>query len=347
MDHKHPAPERGQGLHPRPSSQHVSRSTSPVSPSMKLAHDDLLHLPDDNNSSRNIHIHLTLDEQHGLHSHLSSQHASRSTSPVSPSMKLAPDNLPPYSNDNNSSRDIHIHLALDDQHGLHPHPSSQHTSRSTSPISPSMTLAHNNVSPSANDNTTKALYSTLSLSAYGSRITRAIDPYNIHPQYTFEYHSGSPFSTSPHITITKTQNTSKSTPAAVGTVKFHHLTREIDIAVHGKMVSMDLEGNFRSLALRQLLSWETEDVWSKEMVLSNARKQFIAKLDSSFTRWKLIISNDVINEGALDEIVVSGCAFHEYTRRLRSKIDGPMDGKPDPDRSNPLLGLGLSDGGKR
>ncbi|KAL8655569.1 MAG: hypothetical protein Q9226_002994 [Calogaya cf. arnoldii] len=307
---------------------------------MKLAHDNLLHLPDDNNSSRNIHIHLTLDEQHGLPPYPSSPHASPSTSPVSPSMKLAHDNLPLLPGDNNSSRNIHIHLALDDQHGLHPQPSSQNTSRSTSPISPSMPLAHN-VSPLADDNTTKALYSTLSLSAYGSQITRAKDPYNIHPQYTFEYHSGSPFSTSPHITITKTQNTSYSTPAAVGTVKFHHLTREIDIAVHGMLLSMDLEGNYRSLALRQLLSWETGHVWSKEMVLSNARKHFIAKLDSSFTRGTLIISNDVINEGALDEIVVSGCAFYEHHRRLRSKNLAPgvlVDEGPSPGKGLPTPG---------
>lgn len=60
-----------------------------------------------------------------------------------------------------------------------------------------------------------------------------------------------------------------------------------------------------------------------DLVLVNGRKEWIAKFDAALWSMgmigKLHIANGGITGAALDEIVVSGCAFVEHERRRRQR----------------------------
>ncbi|KAI4112070.1 MAG: hypothetical protein LQ339_000077 [Xanthoria mediterranea] len=218
-------------------------------------------------------------------------------------------------------------MGLDEKHGLYHHPIPPHTSPSTSHVSPLTNRAHNRLPPAPDNNTPRTLH--IYLDGLTQRHMTIADADKTHPLYTVDQNSGGIFSSTPHITISQPQTANNSTPAVVGTATFHNMKRSIELDVHGQPISMDSEGiytrsyGFMSPAFGQRLWWECEGIWGADLVLANARKEWIAKFDSSLFSWskvgKLYIANGAISGAALDEILVGGCAFLQHERRRRSR----------------------------
>ncbi|KAI4259643.1 MAG: hypothetical protein L6R42_004477 [Xanthoria sp. 1 TBL-2021] len=223
-------------------------------------------------------------------------------------------------------------MASDEKHGLHPHPLPQRAPPSTSHNSPLMNRAHNSLPPAPDYNTPRTLH--IYLDGLTQRHMTIADADKTHPLYTIDQNSGGILSSTPHMTISQPQSPNNPTPAVIGTATFHNMKRTIELEFQGQLVSMDSEGifsrsyAFMSPAFGQRLWWECDGIWGADLVLVNARKEWIAKFDSSLFSWsklgKLHISNGAISGATLDEIVVSGCAFmqHERRRRNRSSAGG-------------------------
>lgn len=141
-----------------------------------------------------------------------------------------------------------------------------------------------------------------------------------HPLYTVEHGPGGLFSSSHNLTIYKPADMDNPKPGVIGTAAFGKLD------FHGHSVDMSLHHHYlkyMSPAFKQQLCWETDGDWGVDLVLVNAKKEVVAKIDASLsgcsTFGQLHISNGAIGTAALDEIVVSGCAFVQYERRRRSR----------------------------
>lgn len=189
-------------------------------------------------------------------------------------------------------------------------------SRFTSPASPIQNHAHNNLLP-LTDNTTR----TLDIYLHGithEQMTIA-DEDKSSPLYIVENSPSSLFS-SHNLTIYKAADIENPKPAVVGTAMFGKLD------FHGHSVDMSLNHHslmYVSPTFEQRLWWETDGEWGVDLLLVDAKKQLIAKIDATLsgcsTFGQLHIFNGAIGRAALDEIVVSGCAFLQYQRRRRSR----------------------------
>ncbi|KAL8834553.1 MAG: hypothetical protein Q9176_007436 [Flavoplaca citrina] len=207
-------------------------------------------------------------------------------------------------------------LASSKKHALHPHPSLQQASRSTSLAPPILNHAHNNFLP-LTDNTIR----TLDIYLHGithQQMTIA-DEDKTRPLYTVENSPSGLFS-SRNLTIYKAADTENPEPGFVGTAMFGKFD------FHGHSVDMSLNHHsltYVSPAFEQRLCWETDGEWGVDLVLVGAKKEFIARIDPSLsgcsTFGQLHIFNGAIGTAALDEIVVSGCAFVQYERRIRNR----------------------------
>ncbi|KAL8877769.1 MAG: hypothetical protein Q9192_008603 [Flavoplaca navasiana] len=140
-----------------------------------------------------------------------------------------------------------------------------------------------------------------------------------HPLYTVE-NSPSRLFSSRNLTIYKAADIENSKPGVIGTSAFSKLD------FHGHSVDMSLSHHsltYVSPAFEQRLWWETDGEWGVDLVLVDAKKELIAQIDASLsgcsTFGQLHISNGAIDSAALDEIVVSGCAFLQYERRRRNR----------------------------
>ncbi|KAI4088977.1 MAG: hypothetical protein LQ344_005729 [Seirophora lacunosa] len=161
-----------------------------------------------------------------------------------------------------------------------------------------------------------------------------------HPLYQMDQNSGSAFSSKPHMTISQPSSRpggggGGNTPAVVGTATFHTWSRTIDLELHGRPVPFESEGFFTrayayaSPAFGERLRWECDGVWGADLVLVNARKEWIARFDASLFSMtktgKIHVVHGGITGAALDEIVVSGCAMMQHERRRRSSSGGAAD----------------------
>ncbi|KAL8731383.1 MAG: hypothetical protein Q9166_003475 [cf. Caloplaca sp. 2 TL-2023] len=148
-----------------------------------------------------------------------------------------------------------------------------------------------------------------------------------HPLYTITQNSGGVFSSKPHMTITQPQSVNNPIPAVIGTATFHNWSRTIDLEFHGHPVSLDSEGVFTrsyafySPAFGEKLRWECDGLFGADLALVNGKREWIAIFDASLLSMSKIGKLRVVNGGiagaALDEIVVSGCAFVQHERRRR------------------------------
>ncbi|KAL8767016.1 MAG: hypothetical protein Q9209_006370 [Squamulea sp. 1 TL-2023] len=226
------------------------------------------------------------------------------------------------------------HSLPNGKHGLQPQPSPQYTSRSASPVVPIASVAKNDLPPAPDYNTPRLLH------IYKDGITHRhmtiANADKTHPLYTVKQNSGSIFSSVPHMTITQPQSTNNPTPAVIGTTTFHNWSRTVDLTFHGNPVPLESEGiftrsyAFASPAFEERLRWECDGIWGADLVLVNGKKEWIAKFDASLFSMskigKLHIVNGAINGAALDEIVVSGCAFAEHERRRRNSRSAAAGG---------------------
>ncbi|KAI4151034.1 MAG: hypothetical protein LQ341_000983 [Variospora aurantia] len=149
-----------------------------------------------------------------------------------------------------------------------------------------------------------------------------------HPLYRMDQRSGSVFSSKPHMTISQ----ASSPRTTIGTATFHSLSRTIDLEFHGSAVPFESEGIFTrayayaSPAFGERLRWECDGIWGADLVLVNARKEWIARFDASLFSMsktgKIHVVHGGITGAALDEVVVSGCAMMQHERRRRSSSGG-------------------------
>ncbi|KAL8931709.1 MAG: hypothetical protein Q9216_007102 [Gyalolechia sp. 2 TL-2023] len=147
------------------------------------------------------------------------------------------------------------------------------------------------------------------------------------PLYKIDQNSGSVFSSKPHMTIANA-----SSSQTIGTATFHNWSRTIDLEIHGRPIPFESEGfftrsyAFSSPAFGERLRWECDGIFGADLVLVNARKEWIAKFDASLFSMsktgKLHVVNGSITGVALDEIVVSGAAMVQHERRRRANSGG-------------------------
>ena len=151
-----------------------------------------------------------------------------------------------------------------------------------------------------------------------------LDSDKVTPLYTVQANRGSFFSSKPHITI---QNAL--TGAVVGTVTFQHMSRSIDLQIHGEEVTFDkpkvftTSHIFRSVATGRNITWKRDGILSGgDLICINEEDQVYATFEinawAAHKDGKFELGADI--QGPLmDEIMVSGLAAVEFQRRQRQR----------------------------
>ena len=150
---------------------------------------------------------------------------------------------------------------------------------------------------------------------------RILDEDKVTQLYTISSNSGSLFSSKPHMRIYR--GVSETPDSMVGTASFHATSRRVDMEFHGKAVDLSTDSMFtRTHVFRsgtEMLKWKRDGILTADLVLMNARKEWIAKfLNASFSiskQGKLEIVNRDLDGEILDQVVISGMAMIEQERR--------------------------------
>ena len=118
---------------------------------------------------------------------------------------------------------------------------------------------------------------------------------------------------------------SETPDSMIGTVTFHGTSRRVDMEMRGQAVELSPDGLFtKSHSFRSgtdMLKWKSDGVFTSDLVLVNAKKEWIAKfLNAAFSvskQGKLEIVNRDLDGEILDQVVVSAMAMIELERRRR------------------------------
>ncbi|KAK4694743.1 hypothetical protein P7C71_g2885, partial [Lecanoromycetidae sp. Uapishka_2] len=142
------------------------------------------------------------------------------------------------------------------------------------------------------------------------------------------------FSSKPNIEIFHPTNPSQ----PIATIYFHKMGGDIDITLHGRQISFAKSGFWKSSHEWQSpnlggerLRWKRDGYWSAgDLVCLDGREQMVARF--AISNWSVSKSGKIelgpaVMGGsghgeAMDEIVVSGIAMHEYCMRQQNASAG-------------------------